>query len=112
LARELGLRIVALRLQRGLTQEKLAWEADLASKGYLSRIEAGKRLPSVEMLGRLADRLGVEIRDLFVFPERGEVEAAMERLRCDGPGLASVILKLAPTVSTKAKRPPRPPKRH
>ena len=33
-ARKLGARIAELRAERGLTQEKLAWEAGFASKGF------------------------------------------------------------------------------
>src|SRR5262245_35672030 len=77
----LGRRIAVLRAEVGITQEKLAWEAGLESKGYLSRIESGQRLPSLETLERLARRLGVEVRDLFIVPERGPVDEAMEAVR-------------------------------
>jgi transcriptional regulator with XRE-family HTH domain len=84
LARKLGERIVSLRTEVGITQEKLAWEADIGSKGYLSRIESGQRSPSLEVLARLAERLGVEVRDLFIFPDSDEVAAAMEAIRREG----------------------------
>jgi transcriptional regulator with XRE-family HTH domain len=84
LARCLGKRIADLRAARGLTQERLAWEAGLASKGYLSRIESGERLPSLVVLGRLAQRLDAEVRDLLIFPDRGRVDAAMDRIRVFG----------------------------
>lgn len=77
----LGKRIAALRTERGLTQEGLAWDAGLGSKGYLSRIESGQRLPSVPLLERLAHQLGVEVRDLFIFPEVSETDDAMEKVR-------------------------------
>lgn len=93
IAKLLGQRIAALRAELGLTQERLAWEAGFASKGYLSRIESGQRLPSVEVLERLAQRLNVEVRDLFIFPEMSDVDQAMERVR------------KAPTAK-KAKRSP------
>jgi ribosome-binding protein aMBF1 (putative translation factor) len=67
LARQIGQRIRALRERRGLTMEKLAYESDgLGSKGYLSDIENGKRLPSIKALAGLADRLGVEPYELLV----------------------------------------------
>lgn len=81
LARLLGRRIAALRAEVGITQERLAWEAGLESKGYLSRIESGQRLPSLDTLEALARRLGVEIRDLFIFPSRGPTDQAMEAVR-------------------------------
>ena len=82
-----------MREERSLTQERLAWEADLSSKGYLSRIESGERLPSLDVLGRLAKRLRVEIRDLFIFGE-DEVASAMERVRKEGRTLARRVLEL------------------
>jgi transcriptional regulator with XRE-family HTH domain len=84
LARLLGDRIEALRKERALTQEKLAWDADLNSKGYLSRIEAGQRLPSLGVLLNLAKCLDVEVRDLFIFPTQGPVDQAMESIRRGG----------------------------
>lgn len=49
----------ALRDQRGLTLEKLAWSAGV-DKGYLSRVEGGQRAPTLPVLRRLAGELGVE----------------------------------------------------
>ena len=95
-ARKLGARIAELRAERGLTQEKLAWEAGFASKGYLSRIESGERLPSLEVLLRVAGRLEVEPRDLLVFPADDKTTAAIERLRLDGEKLAAKVLALSP----------------
>lgn len=63
LARRLGARIRALRTEAGLTQERLAWDCDLA-KPYLSQIEAGKRLPSVGVLALIARRLNCELSDI------------------------------------------------
>jgi transcriptional regulator with XRE-family HTH domain len=51
-----------------VTQEGLAWASDL-NKGYLSQVEAGKRLPSIPVLARLAEGLKVELADLLVDPD-------------------------------------------
>ncbi|MGE3975302.1 MAG: helix-turn-helix domain-containing protein [Bdellovibrionales bacterium] len=64
LAKRLGKRITTVRKKRGMTSEKLAYENDV-SKGYLSDIESGKRLPSLRMLAKLAEALSVDIKDLF-----------------------------------------------
>jgi transcriptional regulator with XRE-family HTH domain len=64
LARRLGARIRRLRLEAGVTQEKLAWSIDL-DKGYMSQIESGRRLPSLVVLVRIAEQLGLEAADLL-----------------------------------------------
>ncbi len=47
-----------------MTSERLAYENDI-SKGYLSDIENGKKLPSLKVLEKIAKALKVDIRDLF-----------------------------------------------
>lgn len=64
LAKRIGKNINRLRVKRGLTMEKLAYENDL-SKGYLSEIEHGKKLPSLAALEKISDGLGVDIKELF-----------------------------------------------
>ena len=63
LARLLGARIRALRVEANLTQEQTAWDCDL-SKAHLSQIEGGRGYPSVPVLFALAKRLGVSPADL------------------------------------------------
>lgn len=67
LSEKLGRRIVQLRVERSLTQEKLAYECGLKSKGYLSEIESGKKIPSLKVLIKIAERLDVDIKELFIF---------------------------------------------
>lgn len=55
--------IVVWRKHRGLTQQQLA-EAAGISKAYLSQLETGKRTGTLEVLGRLASALQVELDDL------------------------------------------------
>ncbi len=62
----LGARIKELRKKVGVSQEGLAEACGISSK-YLSRIEVGMHFPSVEILLRLSERLGVELKDLFDF---------------------------------------------
>ncbi len=50
-------RLRRLRLERGLSQRQIA--APGVSYAYISRIEAGTRIPSVKALRRLAPKLGV-----------------------------------------------------
>ncbi len=52
-----GANVRRIRLERGLTQEKLAFDADL-DLTYVGGIERGKRNPSLLVLARLAQALG------------------------------------------------------
>ena len=54
-----------LRVERKLTQEQLAHDAEI-DLTYVGGIERGRRNPSVSVLGRLAEALGVEPAKLLV----------------------------------------------
>ena len=64
LAVRIGLRISELRKLKKFTMEKLAYEIGI-SKGYLSDVESGKKIPSVEMLEKISKDLEVDIQELF-----------------------------------------------
>lgn len=66
----LGGKIRQLRLENGLTQEKLAEKINIESPSYLSKIERGEASPSYELLERIADVFDLEIKDLFDFKNR------------------------------------------
>ena len=59
-----GANVRRLRRDRGLTQEKLALDAAI-DLTYLGGIERGRRNPSVIVMARLADVLGVHPRVFF-----------------------------------------------
>lgn len=61
---QLGARIRLLRVQRGLTQEKLAERAGLTPK-FLGEVERVETNPSATSLVRIAEGLAVDIGDLF-----------------------------------------------
>ena len=60
----LGKQIREIRRQRHLTQEKLAEKVDL-SVPYISHLERGSKKPSLEVLTRLAESLGVTVDQLL-----------------------------------------------
>jgi len=66
LRKRFGQRILAIRRQRGMTQERFAELLDI-SVDFLSLIERGINAPSFETLERMAKRLRMEPRDLFDF---------------------------------------------
>ena len=66
--RIVGANVRRFRVERKLTQEQLAHEAEI-DLTYLGGIERGRRNPSVDVLGRLAKALDQHPGDLFHDPE-------------------------------------------
>ena len=66
-----GWNIRRLRVERGLTIEELAAEADVAP-AYLGQVERGAVNVGVVILGRVAKVLGARLGELFVEPQSGE----------------------------------------
>jgi transcriptional regulator with XRE-family HTH domain len=53
-----------LRRAKGLSQEELAYRADI-HQTYLSGVEGAKRNPSIDVLARIATALDVDIEEFF-----------------------------------------------
>lgn len=79
-AAKVGARIRALRETMGITQEKLAYEAGL-SKGHVSGIEKGLVRPTLTTLSLLAERLEVDLLDLFTFPSESQRQKVVDLTR-------------------------------
>lgn len=60
----LGKNVRRLRQQKGLTQEKLAFDAEI-DLTYVGGIERGKRNPSLLVMARIADALSVPLIKLL-----------------------------------------------
>lgn len=65
-----GRNVARLRLEKGLTQERLAEDSGFTQQ-YLSDLERGRRNPTVVTLYHLASALGVEPASLLVMDESG-----------------------------------------
>jgi putative transcriptional regulator len=65
IGKRIGNRVRDLRKQRGLTQDQLAKMVDV-KRPNISRLEAGKHVPGILLIQRLADCLHVKIADLIV----------------------------------------------
>jgi transcriptional regulator with XRE-family HTH domain len=66
----LARRVQALRQARGWSQETLAEHADI-DRSYLAGIETAARNPSLKVLERLAQGLGVQLGELFEARQAG-----------------------------------------
>ncbi len=60
----LAKRIASIRKQKGMTQEKLAAEADI-DRVALANIETGKRRPTVTTIYKIASALDTRVEDIF-----------------------------------------------
>ncbi|MGO9772411.1 MAG: helix-turn-helix domain-containing protein [Roseiarcus sp.] len=66
-----------VRLVAGLTLEAVARQADV-TKGYLSKVESGRALPSIAVISKLADVYGMPLSDIFM-PEGQRKPLALVR---------------------------------
>ena len=64
--KKLGETIREIRKQQQITQEELAYRAQL-DYSYINQIENGKRNPSMHAVRRIAQALGVQTKDLIAF---------------------------------------------
>jgi transcriptional regulator with XRE-family HTH domain len=63
--RRFGEKLHALRAQRGLTLKELANELGYVAHGHISELEAGKKLPTVEFVLKVASLFGVTTDELL-----------------------------------------------
>ncbi|PDT64184.1 transcriptional regulator [Bradyrhizobium ottawaense] len=59
-----------IRVQRGIPQEQLAYDAGV-DRSYMSGLERQQANPTIDLLDRLAETLGVAVSELFVRPPKG-----------------------------------------
>ena len=65
--REVGFKIIIIREQRGLSQEKLAAKAGL-HRAYIGQIERGEKNIGLKNLEKIAKALDVSVRVLLDVP--------------------------------------------
>ena len=66
---KLGVTIMRLRQNKGLSQEEFARRANITNS-YISYIEHGKKAISIPMLERIASNLDLAISELFFEAEK------------------------------------------
>ena len=78
----LGARIKEQRQRRMLTQQQLAEKVSL-TPGFISRIESGKKKPSLEVLLSICEALNITLNDLLVgnqIPQESDYNAEIAEL--------------------------------
>lgn len=109
----LGARVQNLRHDRGLTLQRLAAAADV-SVSMLSSVERGRKAPTIVVLARIADGLGVPLAGLVARPddERVVVRRAAEQDTVDEPGgwRRTILSPVVPGVNFEWIRTTLPPR--
>ena len=109
-AEGIGERLRSARRARGLTQRDL--QSAGVTFGYICRIERGTRVPSVEVIRRLAAALNVSALwletgeegrwELFSHGELAAMHAAL--VRAGGPASLRLAAELADVLAQRAER--------
>jgi transcriptional regulator with XRE-family HTH domain len=59
-----------IRVDRGIPQEQLAYDAGI-DRSYMSGLERQTENPTIDLLERLAETLGVQLSEFFLQPPKG-----------------------------------------
>ncbi|MDH2357255.1 transcriptional regulator with XRE-family HTH domain [Bradyrhizobium sp. JR4.1] len=59
-----------IRVDRGIPQEQLAYDAGI-DRSYMSGLERQSENPTIDLLDRLAETLGVHLSEFFIQPAMG-----------------------------------------
>ncbi|MCS7460830.1 helix-turn-helix domain-containing protein [Paenibacillus doosanensis] len=74
IAELVGAKIRDFRLERGFSQERLAFKAGL-NTSYIGQLERGEKSPTLDSLEKVATALDVSLEELFRFSNSVEIEA-------------------------------------
>lgn len=86
----LGEALRLIRVYHDLTQTQLSYELGV-SNSFLSEIEAEKKSPSLELLGKYSERFQIPLSSLLFFSENLENSKATSKIRT---GVAKKALSL------------------
>lgn len=103
---EIGKKLKELRESKGLTLRELAMRAG-CTPSFLSQIERGKTEPSISMLKKIADALGVYIVDFFLenFEDEDVVTRKKDRIDIQLRRWDAKIQSLVKNVTNKKMQP-------
>ena len=102
--RNVGVRLRAVRQERGLTLDELSSRAGM-SASTLSRLESGKRQASLELLLPVTRLLGIRIDDLLD-PEPVDPRVSRPVIRRDGMIIAPLAAEGSPIHTYRIAYPP------
>lgn len=94
-----GKRLRELRLQKDISQEKLAEILGLKNNSYISDAENGRFIPSDEKMEVWARAIGISMEEV----EDLKLEAEIERLGISDPGF-TMMFKEVPEMTAEEKQ--------
>lgn len=98
IATEIGQHVASLRKQAKLSQAKLGEGADLGPEA-ISRLERGTVVPSIAGLAKIADALGVTVRDLLpAAPTAGALTDLVALLARRSPDEIEMVTRVAKEI--------------
>ncbi len=100
---EIGQRLAAARLQRGLAQKEVARSAGVAAS-YLSRIENGKVQPTFKLVMQVVGALGADLAEIAQAPPKS---SAASRGPCPVTNKGHCLLDLIGPTSEGGRYTPR-----
>jgi transcriptional regulator with XRE-family HTH domain len=96
----LGEALRLIRVFHDVTQQDLSAELDVA-QSHLSEIESGKKLPTIPLLEKYAERFDIPLSSIMFFSETIDRGAVSERARVV---VSKKILKILDFIAQRAGR--------
>lgn len=93
-----GFNVRVLRLERRLSQEELAFMANI-SAAHLGQIERAEKSPTLVTVGKIANALSVSVAELFSFP----IVREPDELDTENQIAAKIVAMLAGLSPTRQK---------
>lgn len=96
----LGEALRLVRVYHDLTQTQLSYELGV-SNSFLSEVEAGKKTPSLEFLGKYSERFDIPISSLLFFSENLDKNQLASTVRVTVGKKVLALLDWASRTSSK-----------
>lgn len=88
---KIGVAIRKIRLERGLTLEQVAFDADTYA-GNLSKIERDQHLPSLDLLHKIAQALSIRMSELYAIAESDSKKPCEKLMQEDHADYANEVI--------------------
>ncbi|MDC2857349.1 helix-turn-helix domain-containing protein [Delftia sp. DT-2] len=96
----LGEALRLIRVYHDLTQTQLSYELGL-SNSFLSEVESGKKIPSLEILGKYSERFDISMSSLLFFSESLDEQKFGSKIKFSVGKKVLTLLEWAANTSKK-----------